>query len=753
MGPAMWRETEAQSPTLWFNIVAHSERVYSFSVTRSTGGIIVPNDKVQISLPMHQNLSQALGQLTDPCRASRPEAFAQLGHLLFRLVLPERLQDLLRQPQFAGPIVFATEELSLPWELLHDGQQFLCLQRPFSRQPNGDQLADLLFGSPQTPRSEAAAGRVLVVADPNGTLPSAVEEAEEVRALFAASGLECDTLIGPRECTYLEIMARMSRVPYDIIHFSGHAQALTAHDTPTSGFLLADNQLLMAEDIRRGLVGEPVVFLNACHTTPVEATTTAGDAAPSALAPRTVRTLAQAFTIGNRAGRARAVLGSMWWIDDVVARGIAGRFYQAVLDGHPLGEALRRARADVAAGNGDPALWSSYVLFGDPLLVLERQPAPAAAADDASVGKTTTDPRLSEDPAQPRGGGGEPSPPVDSPARPDAANVAGLSALAEGLPWSDEVRLALSGALAAMSMMHWSLFSTVHLLIGLTYLERGALSRALQQKGIDPAGARRFLRQTLIRTETADKPAEFVIGANLKNVLTRAKALAREDGDGEVAERHILRALLEFPQSGAVLLLAAMHVDADAIRAALQPAAPASTTLASAPASTASASHAPQPPRQFEILLPDGRLNRSAFAPEMWSALEVAAEVAFRTNWLDLRSPHLFLGVLLREHSRLADHLRAGQMLDPTSFGGALLRGLTAPRAETPFKPRLHREFLSENALQALRAARQHALDRQASLISERDLVASMLANDNNIITQSLRQIGLAPESFLWSEP
>lgn len=709
----MWREVETRTATLWLNIVAHSERVYGFSVTHSTGGILVPGDKVQIPASTYENLMQALRRLTDPCRAARPEAFAQLGHLLFRLVLPERIQQVLLQ--HVGPVVFATEELSLPWELLHDGRQFLCLTRSFSRQPNGDQAANLLFGSPP-PRPDAAApSRVLLIADPGGNLPAAADEARELRALLEAGGLTCDLLIGPSECTYLDIMARITQIRYDIIHFSGHACYLGTGDAPTSAIVLADQQLLMAEDIRRGLVGDPVVFLNACHTTPVDARS--DDV--QQIGPRIVRTLAQAFTIGNRAGRARAIIGSMWWIDDAAARGVAGRFYQAVLRRETLGEALRLARTEVAATEADPALWSSYVLFGDPLLAFESSTRAVA-----------------------------PEPPkTETAATPDGPAASLRELLAEGVPWSDEARVALVGALATMAAMHWSFFSTIHLLIGLTYLEQGLLTRAVQRRRLDPATARRELRKSLARQ--SEKQADLVIGENLKTILVNAKRIAAARGDEEASECHLLEAILNAPQSGAVLLLKALQIDLAALRNELAADAPVSPDVPETPASPEA------PPTDTlaaakDIVAPDGALDRRLFEVELLGALDEAAALASRTHWADIRSPHIFLGILTRPDSRLAAHLTAGGTVDPTALAAVLIRALTGPPNPALPRPRLHREFLSENALHILRAGKLHAERRGAARSAESDVLRAILGDGANIITASLAQAGLSPQQFLW---
>jgi hypothetical protein len=67
-------------------------------------------------------------------------------------------------------------------------------------------------------------------------------------------------------------------------------------------------------------------------------------------------------------------------------------------------------------------------------------------------------------------------------------------------------------------------------------------------------------------------------------------------------------------------------------------------------------------------------------------------------------------------------------------------------------QPKLHREFLSENALLTLRTASSLATQTGRQAISERDILAAILQNKANIITTTLRSAGVDPARLLWNE-
>jgi CHAT domain-containing protein len=61
----------------------------------------------------------------------------------------------------------------------------------------------------------------------------------------------------------------------------------------------------------------------------------------------------------------------MWPVLDAEAADFAIAFYNAVLEGHLLGEAMRLARVKAAEASPDDPSWASFVLYGDPTFSLD----------------------------------------------------------------------------------------------------------------------------------------------------------------------------------------------------------------------------------------------------------------------------------------------------------------------------------------------------------------------------------------------
>ena len=290
-----------------------------------------------------------------------------MGSVLYKLLIPDRMKEELVRNEGAQ-LTITTNDLELPWELMFDGEpgasgDFIALQRPFSRMPVGrsrgrravpldarrDKRRVALIGS--TGQPELTAVRTEIEGIRRGL--EALGSTERVEIVSLMTGTET----APTGSDFRKVLLADD---FDIVHYAGHA-AFDPNRPDQSGLLLDDGEVCFAQKIQRLLGGQPLVFLNACESARLTETT---DRPPPEGTyegdPR--QGLASAFVYGG----ALACIGATWPVTDRVAADYAVSFYQQVLEGRPLGQAMLQARLDTAARYPADLSWAAFVLYGDP---------------------------------------------------------------------------------------------------------------------------------------------------------------------------------------------------------------------------------------------------------------------------------------------------------------------------------------------------------------------------------------------------
>lgn len=328
----------------------------------------------------------------------------EMGDLMYRLFMPEQMQQYLRDTRCA--LTITTNDLELPWEFMYyapneedrsdssqvgplagtalgtnvmpvqpplmattlvepisadselarDEKSFLCLNRPVARMPMGRALP--LFEAPRVRRSPKR--QFLLIADPTGDLPAARREIVLLKEWLArewAEQIEVEELAGAA-ATGRVLNQALRSDKYDVIHYSGHA-FFDQNDPDLSGLLLYQREIFFAQKIRRLLEGRPLVFLNACQSA-LAANEQAEKDERSFNLQKPAEGLASSFIYGGALG----CIGSLWPIYDEPSARFAIQFYQSVLEGHMIGEAMRLARLEIK--KKDPITWAAFVLYGDP---------------------------------------------------------------------------------------------------------------------------------------------------------------------------------------------------------------------------------------------------------------------------------------------------------------------------------------------------------------------------------------------------
>jgi CHAT domain/Clp amino terminal domain, pathogenicity island component len=280
-------------------------------------------------------------------RTGATDELRELGRLLHDILFPpvdgNPIPGLVaRLRGIDGSLLVSTDEPRVPWELLHDGEEFLGLRHDLGRQLVVD--GRTWVKSASIPAIE----RALLVGDPVGDLPMAAGEVERVASWLERQGAECTVLLGD-QAKRDAVLRELASGRYQLFHYAGHVLTPPAPSgRPADGWAALALHDLAA--LRAGTIGAalarhdspPVVFVNGCAS---------GEPLSS---------LCAEFL---RAGAA-VVLGTLHRISEEAAAGFAEHLYSRLLAGVPAGRAVREARLEL--NRMGELGWMSFVFHGDP---------------------------------------------------------------------------------------------------------------------------------------------------------------------------------------------------------------------------------------------------------------------------------------------------------------------------------------------------------------------------------------------------
>jgi CHAT domain-containing protein len=327
-------------------------------------GAITPAEKMKISDEVRADLSQnqhllvsALGKLRSAAPVDRSIEPAKglalklerAGRYAYGHLVPPKIQLLLESSPADHLRLDIDERLiDLPWELIHDGTDFLCVRYAIGRRLISDQL----FATPKRSPNSAAQTKVLVVADPTGDLPAAREEGRLVADLLEGKcGMQVD---GPTSNISKRDFLLCLR-DYDVVHFAGHASHNP--DSPDESYLALSDGEIQAFEIARFIANRSpaLVFLNACWSAEELRD-------PESYSPM-MRGLGRTFLFAG----VSAFLGYLVPVPDRSATRFAMRFYECLAQGQTIGESVRLGRIAIRESCEEHDLtWSAALLYGDP---------------------------------------------------------------------------------------------------------------------------------------------------------------------------------------------------------------------------------------------------------------------------------------------------------------------------------------------------------------------------------------------------
>jgi hypothetical protein len=274
---------------------------------------------------------------------------AEFGEKLSGLLLPPEIAEALPTVK-SSPLVVVHDSASghWPWEVLSLGGWAPAGARGLSRRYAAEGMSVAKW---REQRRRAREFNVLLVVNPTGDLPGAVEEGERVAAMLTQLEGAGITAIRGAEATRARLLAEFRSGDYDAIHFAGHAWFDPAAPA-SSGILCAGGRVLSGSDLAALDSVPALVFFNACESGRLRATVN-----PLRQLDRSVG-FAEAFLRGGVAN----FIGTWWPVSDSAATAFAAALYRDLARGESIGAALNAARG--AVRELPSADWANYLHYG-----------------------------------------------------------------------------------------------------------------------------------------------------------------------------------------------------------------------------------------------------------------------------------------------------------------------------------------------------------------------------------------------------
>jgi len=275
------------------------------------------------------------------------------GRLLWDSLLSAPVKEKLILSPARGMVLYLDEELvDIPWELLYDGQDFLCLKFGIGRLIRSKSSA-----SGYKCRTIDSPARMLVLADPTGDLKSAHKEGVHIKDKLGQRREHLSIDFKSKRISPLYVKKNLR--DYDIIHFAGHSEH-DSEDSGNSGWLLEGGRFTVRDilSIGEGFCLPSLVFSNSCY---------------SAIASCGISDQVKAYNLASAFlfSGTRHYIGGVLKINDSAARCLADEFYEQLMQGAAVGDSLRLARHRLIREFSLESLhWAGHLLYGDPNFIL-----------------------------------------------------------------------------------------------------------------------------------------------------------------------------------------------------------------------------------------------------------------------------------------------------------------------------------------------------------------------------------------------
>ncbi len=350
----------ADDEILHLDIAQGRERLKVSLASQQAGEMQTVRHVEELDVPMVRIQQQCRRMVATLNRANRQgrltaellEGLKESGQRFRDELLSGRIKEQLNATACRQLVVTLDDTLvSIPWELLHDGDRFLCQRFSMGRLVR---TSHPMVG-PQS-RTRDLPLQMLILADPCADLASAYEEGIGIRNAMDDGSDRIWAALRTQGITLDFVQAKLRR--YDLVHFAGHAD-YDEQDPEAGGWRLDEGRFNAARVIKMAGTGimPSLVFANACQS----GRSTHADAGIG-IQDR-IFDMANAFILAG----VKHYIGTFWEVADESSRRFALHFYDHLRSGMSVGRAMQAARLALIELNGEEnIIWASYLLYGDP---------------------------------------------------------------------------------------------------------------------------------------------------------------------------------------------------------------------------------------------------------------------------------------------------------------------------------------------------------------------------------------------------
>lgn len=314
--------------------------------------------QIEVSFEELRSLSQEMvGILNRPAKdqiskLDQLKSLQKTGQLFWDHLLSRSIKEKLKNsPSLSLTLSLDEELISIPWELIFDGTNFLCLKFSLGRLVRSKGDSTLLQY-----RNLTESLRMLILANPNADLKSAYVEGLNIKNQFSHKNKRVN--VDFKSTNIDKNYVKKNICDYDIVHFAGHSEFDKKEDKD-SGWVLSDGIFKVEDILKMGqsLSLPALVFSNACHSAQMN---------PLIFESQYQKAnygMASAFLFAG----VRHYIGSIRKIEDNASLVFARQFYAKLISGISVGESLRLSKLKLIKEYGLENLhWVNYLLYGDP---------------------------------------------------------------------------------------------------------------------------------------------------------------------------------------------------------------------------------------------------------------------------------------------------------------------------------------------------------------------------------------------------